>query len=163
MFDKESCGTDGIFLAQVWVILSNAMLQLPCSTCVVDTGVAPERCRQERVDGSHALSSCAQVRHLCQRHKFNKLKIELLRMIHTEPKKKSHWLRSLSLANTALTGFEAELKMNGPWWVKRYKSVVQPCPIVVFNRACHLEKPKHGQLAYTHLHRSAWIIRNALG
>ena len=25
------------------IILSNAMLQLPCSTCFVDTGVAPER------------------------------------------------------------------------------------------------------------------------
>ena len=91
------------------------------------------------------------------------LHYNVLGMIHTEAKKKPHWLGSLSLANTAPTGVEAELKMDGPGSVKRYKSVVQPCPIVVFNRACHLEKPKHGQLAYTHLHRSALIIRNALG
>ena len=31
------------FLASMWSILSNAMLQFSCSTCVVDTGVAPER------------------------------------------------------------------------------------------------------------------------
>ena len=56
--------------------------------------------------------------------------IALLRMLHIEAKKKSHWLRSLSLATA--TSFEAELRMGGsngtslssshaPLWYSEYR------------------------------------------
>ena len=58
--------------------------------------------------------------------------IALLRMIHIGAKKKFHWLRSLSLVNTARKGFEAEFKMYGsngtslssshaPLWYSEYR------------------------------------------
>ena len=45
--------------------------------------------------------------------KLENCNIALLRMIHIGAKKKFHWLRSLSLVNTARKGFEAEFKMDG--------------------------------------------------
>ena len=104
------------------------MLQFSCSTCVGDTGVAPERVMRahdpvywllptankdvENVgllggimrSGATPVSTIQVEQGSCN--------IAFLRMNLTLANKKTYCLRSFSLANTACTGFKAELKMK---------------------------------------------------
>ena len=110
------------FLASMWSILSNAMLQFSCSTCVVDTGVAPER--MMRAQDYRLLASAYNKRGCRERgvsrrnHAFRRdTRVKdtswTRKLQHCITQNQSLWLRSFSLANTAPTGFKAELKMNG--------------------------------------------------
>ena len=118
--------------------------QLPCSwICVIDTGALPERMR--RAYDSHLLAtrvatrvsrreSCAQARHQCQRHKFNKEVAAFLWSLNRNVKSKRNLIqmtkvRSLSLAETGLSNFKLSFKIdrsNGEWRLILYRLIDFP-------------------------------------